>query len=207
MESIRSGAPHPAINTPGTTVAGNGEMMGESDCSDTFSPREKTGESARQSASDPKKEAPSSSADDYHLSPPYRVYQDGSSGRWIMDLPGGKIQCPGKPQWLATMDKINGILDRSEKPRELRSLMDLIKSTADSTYDSGSHGFKNGGVHRCIVKIDDSSLLRDLTEIFQLRLDDETQSTNRIGGSMAGALCSEMAKYGEIMRELGARIG
>ncbi len=117
-----------------------------------------------------------------------------------MDLPGGRIQCPGKPQWLATMDDINGILDRSEKPHELRSLMDTIKSTADSTYDGASHGFKNGGVHGCIEHIDNPSLLRDLTEIFQLRLNDEMQSTTR-----AGALCSEMAKYGEIMRELGAR--
>lgn len=143
--------------------------------------------------------------EDYHLKPPYKVYKDPNSDKWLMDLPGGKITCPGKPKWLETTEKINGLLDKSSNPVDLRKYMDRIKSTADSDYNAATQNFDANRLKNILKKISEPGMLDELTEIFNLLLADETQSTYKIGGAMAGSLCSEMHKYGTILEALKTR--
>jgi hypothetical protein len=149
---------------------------------------------------------PSSIDKDYYFTPPYKVYYNSSSRQWIMELPNAKIPCPMKPAWLDQIDKSNQILDQSNNPRELKKLTDEIASIATDSYDATQIQFDGTKLTELLVGITDSKMLEDTKKIFDLRLQDETQSTHTIGGAMAGSRCSEMHKYSNILKALGERI-
>jgi len=149
--------------------------------------------------------APQTPAEDPHFKPPYPVTQEGKL--WILNLPGGqKVPCPQKPVWLARIDQMNSVLDQNPNPAKLRKFHDEIADVSAKAYNAGNKEFKLELLEEVINRVDDLKTAQDLKTIFDMKLADETQSTYRVGGTLAGSLCSEMAKYGHIQRTLEKRL-
>ncbi len=160
-----------------------------------------TGSSDAQKSSFP---AGRPSPSEYHFKPKFPV--TSQNGRWVMHLPNAKIPLPGKPRWLETIQKENQILDGSSDPLTLRNWADEIKSIADKSYLESGKFFDETPLREFVDSMEDGKMVGDLLKIYQMRLDNETMSTNQVGGAMAGTSCSEMAKYGKIVPLLKDRL-
>lgn len=124
-----------------------------------------------------------------------------TDGSWLLHLPNAKVPMPQKPRWLKTQEQLNDILKGSTDPAGLRAAHDQLEETAQRSYDSTSMNFDRQRLTQAAAALEDG-FRPALREMFELKLEAETRSTHQVGGSMAGARCSQMRIFTEILAVL-----
>lgn len=136
--------------------------------------------------------------------PEHPVYQK-PNGQWTMALPNAEIALPGRPAWLQTLDRKNEILQASSEPERVKEAHDSLMAIAQKSYDASSTNFAPEALQAGIAALPEADL-KPLVALFQESYKAEMQSTHRVGGAMAGARCSQMRVYTEILGGLHRRL-
>jgi hypothetical protein len=88
----------------------------------------------------------------------------------------------------------------------LRALYDAVRDTATRSYDAVAVQLRPESLADLLDGVRDRRLLADALTLFQRALADETESTARVGGAVAGARCSQMRILGAITKQIEERL-
>lgn len=134
--------------------------------------------------------------------PDYEV-TEADDGRWLMHLPNAVIPLPQKPAWLKNQEAMNQVLDNSQRPVELRAAHDRLYELASRNYNATTLAFEARPLRQAVGEYD-QVMKAELSTLYKMRLAYETESTHQVGGAMAGARCSQMRIFNEVLAALKA---